>query len=486
MPVAEVFKPRVVKLLDLLESGRFKQFVTDHYKCNPRLSGLPCKQKDEPGITLAFNSGGPANVNDAVLEGLTNGTENNGGLVFGIEDGCEGIVDGLRGILLSGMQINGIKNRGEIILGSSRRKLTAQEIINLKDQALRYDLKIIGAGGDDTQSALAAIDDAGGRVIGIGKTVDDDLPFARMCFGHRTAIDIISKLMVIYVRETRVNGRNLLAEVMGRKSGSLTFRVGKIAGITRTFIPEEFTQQGLQQLVAAAQRGALIAHHLLLDLSHATLIDGQNRTVDWIMHNIGQVDPEAVKIDYRGVVGIMHDISQSRASRGINYNSFAIAEGIAERGPAKIVEKDLNTQRPTLWEMDILGTKAVLKADRHFTPEVGKVQIGHIMAPIIQQTIGRPVFFERLTYEGRCADGASEDIMVGLDLGMYASNLAAQGSFGQMVVEGDNRTIISVPFSQLERDCVTKKIIPRNVKLDSQEYLLAMQFQHFLQHNAGF
>jgi len=480
MPVVERFMPQVVRLADLLERGRVKEYLKDFRKRHPRQTGMPAENGKDPAITLTFNGGGPANVNPAVERGTVVGTENQGGFVFGIEDGCEGLVDGLRGVFLTDLNTIGVQNSGEMIIGTSRKKLSAGERAALRDQALKYDLQIIGKGGDDTNTTVAELCDAGVSAVGVGKTVDDDLPGAVITFGHRSAIKALADLMVVYRRDAQANSRNLLAEIMGRKNGNLTLRVCAAAGATRSFIAEEYSQQGLFQLVTAVERGSDIARRVLTDLTQITTIDGQHRSVEWILQNIADVEAEVVNLDLAAMVGLMHTIAGHRMPE-FPYSTFAMAEGVAERIPATPTKFDGGTGMPVEWEMDILGAQKVLKADAHFTPEVGRVKIGREVAPQLEKgEEGRRTFFERLTYEARCADGTAEDIAVAMRLGFHATRLLAEGRTGRMVVEGPGQIATSVAYSDLERHPVTGKIVPRSADLSSQEYLYIKAFEYFL------
>lgn len=480
MPAVERLKPNVVRLVELFENGRINQYVKDLRRRHPRQTGMPVENREDPEITLTYNGGGPGNVNSAVERGIVVGTENKGGLVFGIEDGCEGLVDGLRGVFLTDLNTVGVQNSGELIIGTSRTKLSARDRATLRDQALKYGLQIIGKGGDDTNTTVAELCEAGVSAVGVGKTVDDDLPGAVITFGHRTAIKALADLMVVYRRDAQANSRNLLAEIMGRKNGNLTLRVCAAAGATRSFIAEEYSQQGLSQLVTAIERNNDIARRVLADLAQITTIDGQRRSAEWIINNIADVDAEAVNLDLAAMVGLMHTIAGHRMPE-FPYSTFAMAEGVAERIPATPTKFDEKTQMPIEWEMDILGAHKVLKADDHFTPEVGRVKIGREVAPQLERgEHGRRTFFERLTYEARCADGTAEDIAVAMRLGYHATMLLAEGRTSRMVVEGPGQIATSVAYSDLERHPVTGKIVPRSADLSSQEYLYIKACEYFL------
>jgi len=445
-----------------------------------RSTGRPVAEN--PRIVGIAHGGGPANTFNAVAEAFVGKLFKNGCYVFGFEDGCEGLLDNGRGVLLTPENTAGIRNFGDLIIGTARKNPNAAERAYIKTLMQSTGMVAqVFAGGDDTASTTGRCSDDGLNVLSLGKTVDDDLPWITLCYGHLTAIARVSDLLKTYLRDSRAMNSNYFVEVMGRRSGNLAMRsclklfqdsqAWEREGVARSFIGEEFTQQGLSQLVSAMQGGNLMAARVLSDLAQAVTIRGKKEGLQWITSNISGVDPADVNVCLEGLRDLMTSIAAERKEEGLKYNVFVGAEGIAERIRSSVTNTDAEG-RPLEWTVDLFGQKKTLAPDEHNNPKVGEVKVGRYLAEALHGQIGKRFIFEPLTYQARCVDPVPEDIELSMALGTHAADLVLAGDFGRIVGHRHGRAD-STLISELPRDPKTGKITPRCTDLSSEEYYAA-------------
>ena len=165
-----------------------------------------------------------------------------------------GFLDGFRGVIeqdyvnLTFDKVSNILDRGGTILGTSNkynpfRVRTSAGIEDKSDQAVAYleDLGIeclFSIGGDGTQTIAAELARKGVPVIGIPKTIDNDLVGTDLAIGFKTAAAFVSDA-VMRVRSTaESHHRVLVVETMGRYAGWLALHGGAASGADVILIPE--------------------------------------------------------------------------------------------------------------------------------------------------------------------------------------------------------------------------------------------------------
>ena len=170
---------------------------------------------------------------------------------FGIHDGYEGLVMG-SGVELSSSSVSNILPVGGTILGTSntanpfeyarvvRGKMVKED---LSRQALgwakRWGLSaLVAIGGDGTLSIASRLAKLGMKIVGIPKTIDNDLSATDMTFGHDTATQIISDAIDRLHTTAQSHHRAIVVEVMGRYAGWLALRGGVSGGGDVILIPE--------------------------------------------------------------------------------------------------------------------------------------------------------------------------------------------------------------------------------------------------------
>jgi len=161
--------------------------------------------------------------------------------VVGIRDGWKGLVDGSY-LPLDNDKIGGILHKGGTILGTSRtnplkhKDTTAKVLENIKLLGLDC---IIAVGGDDTLGVATGLLEHGVKVIGVPKTIDNDLSGTDFTFGFDTAVSIVTEALDRLHTTTEAHHRAMVVEVMGRHAGWIATYGGLAGGADMILIPEK-------------------------------------------------------------------------------------------------------------------------------------------------------------------------------------------------------------------------------------------------------
>ena len=144
---------------------------------------------------------------------------------------------------LSVAETDGIIGQGGTILGSSRTnpyRNPETEVSLLRDNFARLDLDaLIVIGGDDTLGvAIRLHNDFGLPVVGIPKTIDNDLIATDFSFGFDTAINIVMEAVDRLRTTTESHRRIVVVETMGRHSGWIACFAGLAVGADYILVPE--------------------------------------------------------------------------------------------------------------------------------------------------------------------------------------------------------------------------------------------------------
>jgi phosphofructokinase-like protein len=158
----------------------------------------------------------------------------------GFRDGWKGPLEGLT-MELGIPQVRGILPRGGTILGSSRTnpiKIEGGiEILEENLKRLRIDA-LIAIGGEDTLGVATTLTDHGFHVIGVPKTIDNDLNGTDYTFGFDTAVMIATEAIDRLHTTAESHHRILVCEVMGRHAGWIALHSGMAGGANGILIPE--------------------------------------------------------------------------------------------------------------------------------------------------------------------------------------------------------------------------------------------------------
>jgi 6-phosphofructokinase 1 len=137
--------------------------------------------------------------------------------------------------------VRGILPRGGTILGSSRTNPFKVErgvekmIANLAEQKVDA---LIAIGGEDTLGVAAKLYDQGVQVVGVPKTIDNDLNATDYTFGFDTAVNIAMEAIDRLHTTAESHHRTLVVEVMGRHAGWIALHAGMAGGANVILLPE--------------------------------------------------------------------------------------------------------------------------------------------------------------------------------------------------------------------------------------------------------
>ena len=207
-----------------------------------------------------LTSGGDAPGLNAVIRGaVLIGQTVHGHDFIGLRDGWRGLIEADT-MPLGRNEVKGISKQGGTILGTSRTnpfegRGGVDRVTEVMTE-LGIDA-IIAIGGEGTLAAAKRLTDAGIRIVGVPKTVDNDLDATDYTFGFDTAVQIATEAMYRLRTTGDAHSRCMVAEVMGRHVGWIALHSGMASGAHAILIPEQRTsmEQIANWVTSAASRG---------------------------------------------------------------------------------------------------------------------------------------------------------------------------------------------------------------------------------------
>jgi len=234
-----------------------------------------------------LTGGGDAPGLNAVIRAVT---------VRGITSGYEviGFLEGWRGLIeknfrkLSLDDVEDIHLMGGTILYSSRTNVAriknGFEIANNNLADVGVDA-LIAAGGDDTLGVALQLHKAGAKVVGVPKTIDNDVSATDYTFGFDTAINRVADFLYMLRTTTESHNRIMVVEIMGRHSGWIAYQGGIAGGAHMILIPEVEVsfreivdlvkrryESGKRWAVIAVSEGARVSE-IMKDVAHSSQLD---------------------------------------------------------------------------------------------------------------------------------------------------------------------------------------------------------------------
>lgn len=322
-----------------------------------------------------LTGGGDAPGLNAVIRAVT---------IKGISAGYDvlGFHDGWRGLLekdfemLNMERVEDIHTLGGTILGSSRTNPAKVENgVEIADRHLRetgVDY-LIAAGGDDTLGVALDLYKAGMPVVGVPKTIDNDLRGTDYTFGFDTAINRVCDFIEMLKTTTQSHHRVMVAEIMGRHAGWMTLHGGMAGGAHVIVIPEKVVtvKDVCEPIIRRYKAGKTWA---IVAVSEGAIVDG-------IMENIAH----SSKLDAFGHVrlGTGRGVAEALADAiedETGYETRSIVFGHLQRGGA-----------PTAYDR-VLGTRLgvhvveLIQAGKFGT--MAAVRSGDMIAVPLEEAVG--------------------------------------------------------------------------------------------------
>ena len=210
-----------------------------------------------------LTSGGDCQSLNATMRGIGKALFNH----YGDQIEIYGFLEGYKGLMhneyrkLRSYDFSGILDEGGTILGTSRQPFKMMRVVEdgfdkvaaMKRTYRDHKLDCLCVlGGNGSQKTSALLKEEGLNVIGLPKTIDNDLWGTDMTFGFQSAVNIATEAIDCIHTTAASHGRVFIIEVMGHKVGELTLHAGIAGGADIILIPE--IPYDLDVVVSAIQR----------------------------------------------------------------------------------------------------------------------------------------------------------------------------------------------------------------------------------------
>ncbi|HEX8847601.1 MAG TPA: ATP-dependent 6-phosphofructokinase [Pyrinomonadaceae bacterium] len=227
-------------------------------------------------IGIVTGGGDAPGLNAVIRAAVKTAVGEYGVSVIGIEDSFEGLIGethtrelgaaDVRGLLPRGGTILGTRNRGRFVkrrdegTDSTREDSYLEACENLSRLGIEA---LIAVGGEGTLEVAAGFDRRGIPVVGVPKTIDNDLACTELTFGFVTALDIATEALDRLHTTAESHDRVMILEVMGRHAGWIALHSGIAGGADVILIPEipfslETVAQKVRERDAAGSQFSII------------------------------------------------------------------------------------------------------------------------------------------------------------------------------------------------------------------------------------
>lgn len=213
--------------------------------------GVLCSGGDSPGMNAA--------IRGAVLRGV----DLHGFDMVGFMDGWRGFHEGDL-VPLDRMAVRGLAGVGGVFIGTSRvppfdgRPGDDIDLTAFRERFAGYGLDgLMLVGGNGTQTVSGLLHDFGVPVVGLPKTIDNDLAGTDSTFGFDTAVSIATEAIDRLRTTGDSHRRCMVLEVMGRDAGWIALHAGMAGGAQVTLLPEfpESLEQVCEWVTSVRDRG---------------------------------------------------------------------------------------------------------------------------------------------------------------------------------------------------------------------------------------
>jgi ATP-dependent phosphofructokinase / diphosphate-dependent phosphofructokinase len=191
-------------------------------------------------IGVLTGGGDCPGLNAVIRAVVRKGVERHGAEILGFRNGYRGILE-RQAIELTPQSARGILHRGGTILGTSKinpfRVEGGLELLRANLEASGVD-GLIAIGGEGTLGAAARLSAEGLNVVGVPKTIDNDLAVTDFTFGFDTAVQVATDAIDRLHTTAESHNRVMVVEVMGRNAGWIGLYAGLAGGADVILIPE--------------------------------------------------------------------------------------------------------------------------------------------------------------------------------------------------------------------------------------------------------
>lgn len=262
-----------------------------------------------------LTSGGDCPGLNAVLRGVYSAATELGWEVLGLRDGFEGMLveggdtmvlnrENTAGIMQVGGTILGTTNKGHFtskIAGGERSMIPEEVIAKASKTCRKLDLSaIIAIGGDGSMSTALQLYRAGFPMIGVPKTIDNDLEATAMTFGFDSAVACVTDALDRLHTTAASHKRAIVVQVMGRHAGWIALWGGLAGAADIILIPEipfslEKVAEVVQKRDEAGFKSTMIVVAEGARTSHGQQFRKQSASGEWRLGGIGEMIAQEVE-----------------------------------------------------------------------------------------------------------------------------------------------------------------------------------------------
>ena len=204
--------------------------------------------------TIAIlTGGGDCPGLNAVIRGVVrSAVKNYGWKVLGIRDGFDGLLEEQNVQELTLESVRGILQLGGTILGTSNRGNPLHYPVQENGETVWRDVSpqvvenfrrlgadaLVAVGGDGTLKIAQHLQNLGMNVVGVPKTIDNDLRATDVTFGYNTAVGVVTEALDRLHTTAESHRRVMVVEVMGRDAGWIALESGIAGGADVILLPE--------------------------------------------------------------------------------------------------------------------------------------------------------------------------------------------------------------------------------------------------------
>ncbi|MEL6903975.1 MAG: ATP-dependent 6-phosphofructokinase [Planctomycetota bacterium] len=296
--------------------------------------------KKRPQRIGVLTGGGDCPGLNAVLRSVTKHALQAGLDVRGIEDGFLGLIEN-RVRELRYDDVSGILKLGGTILGTSNKAnpakfatgtdgdgnvvwedVTDRCFASIEQHGLEA---LVVVGGDGTMICAQPFADAGIPVIGVPKTIDNDVIGTELTFGFQSAVEVATEAIDRVHTTAESHGRALVVEVMGRNAGWIALHAGVAGGADVVLVPEvPFDIDHVVEMVE--WRRALGRRSTVICVAEGAATTGGEQVV----HNLDPTSPDPVKLG--GVGEVVANAIDERSA----VEARAVTLGHVQRGGSPV------------------------------------------------------------------------------------------------------------------------------------------------------
>ncbi len=191
-------------------------------------------------VGLLTGGGDCPGLNAVIRAVVRKGEREYGDDLVGFTDGWKGVIEGTT-MPLDVERCRGILPRGGTILGTSRtnpyKREGGVEAVKRNLESQEVDA-LVAIGGEDTLGVAHKLSDDGVQVVGVPKTIDNDLSATEVTFGFHTAVQICTDAIDRLHTTAESHDRVIVCEVMGRHAGWIATYAGIAGGAAELMVPE--------------------------------------------------------------------------------------------------------------------------------------------------------------------------------------------------------------------------------------------------------